>query len=112
METKMVKTWFLLIDHTFQTLIGGLSSVRTSVDEDIDDLKVKVKEKWQYHITDVSPASLTVWRTKGDLIINKENIKMHLPNILSEINIDDEDTIEQLDVDVQVSFVTYAEEGL
>ncbi|KAI9443372.1 hypothetical protein H4582DRAFT_1924231 [Lactarius indigo] len=99
----VTKIWFLLVDHTFQTLVGELSSVRTSECEYIDDLKERVKEKWQPNLTSVPAPKLTVWKTKGELIIDKVNIKTSLADILSSIDVDNEDTIEELSPYEQVT---------
>ncbi|KAH8976608.1 hypothetical protein EDB86DRAFT_3022103 [Lactarius hatsudake] len=93
-----MKHWFLLVDYTFQTLIGRSFSVWTSGGEDIEDLKEKVKEKRRIDLADVDAARLTVWKTKGSMVIDDSKAE-----ILKNINLDDEDTIERLNERMQVA---------
>ncbi|KAI9431858.1 hypothetical protein H4582DRAFT_2084313 [Lactarius indigo] len=67
-----MKIWLLLVDHTFHAM-GNRFSVWTSGEEDIEDLKEKVKEKWQPDLADLPAPKLTVWKTKGSMSINHSN---------------------------------------
>ncbi|KAH9176203.1 hypothetical protein EDB89DRAFT_2066023 [Lactarius sanguifluus] len=108
METK---TWLLPVNHTFQTTIGSRFSVLTFGEEDVETLKEKVMEKKQNNpaFTHVSASDLSVWKTKGELVINKVTIKESLVDILSGINIHNKDTIEELDEDEQVADLELSE---
>ena len=48
------------------------------------------------HLSNVDAASFTVWKTKGAMIINKLTVQQ-LAELLRGIDINDEDTIGQLD---------------
>lgn len=58
-------------------------------------MKKKVKEERRIDLAHVDPAGLTVWKTKGAIVTNKLTSK-RLAETLRSINIDDEDTIEEL----------------
>ncbi|KAH8993174.1 hypothetical protein EDB92DRAFT_442069 [Lactarius akahatsu] len=105
------KTWLLPVDHTFQTTIGSRFSVLTSGEEDVETLREKVMEKKQNNpaFTYVSASDLSVWKTKGELVINKVTIKESLADILSGIDVHNKDTIEELDEDEQVADLELSE---
>ncbi|KAH9003908.1 hypothetical protein EDB86DRAFT_2291953 [Lactarius hatsudake] len=108
METK---TWLLPVDHTFQTTMGSRFSVLTSGEEDVETLKEKAMEKKQNNpaFNYVSASDLSVWKTKGELVINKVTIKESLADILSGIDVHNKDTIEELDEDEQVADLELSE---
>lgn len=58
-------------------------------------MKKKVKEERRIDLAHVDAAGLTVWKTKGAIVTNKLTSK-RLAETLRSINIDDEDTIEEL----------------
>ena len=60
----------------------------------IDDLKQKVKESISRVHADRD--QLTVWETKGEMIINNSTSKKLLAEILRSIDVDDEDAIEEI----------------
>ncbi|KAI9434081.1 hypothetical protein H4582DRAFT_2184736 [Lactarius indigo] len=95
-EAVITKIWLLLVDHMFQA-IGNCFSFRTSSREDIGDLMEKVKEKKPEALSriHVDPSDLTVWKTKGPMMINHSNSNS-LAEILRKINFDDKDAIEKL----------------
>ncbi len=101
-KTKSSKIWCILVDHEFQNQ-GRSFSVRTSSEDDIDDLKDKVKVKLHPRLTHVSSMDLTVWKTKGEMIINEAEVKERLVEILGNIDVDNEDTIEMLRPGEQVA---------
>jgi hypothetical protein len=93
---KLIRNvWFLLVDHKFQA-VGNCFSVETSlIDDDVCELKDKITaEKLEifshYHIY---PDYLTLWQTKGKLLINNSSSAECLEEILKNIDADDEDTI-------------------
>ncbi len=104
-KTKSSKIWCILVDHEFQKQVGVHFSVQTSSEDDIDDLKDKVKVKLPTRLTHVSSPDLTVWKTKGEMIINSAEVKepKRLVEILGNINVDNEDAIEMLDPVEQVA---------
>ncbi|KAH9052031.1 hypothetical protein EDB83DRAFT_2521899 [Lactarius deliciosus] len=108
METK---TWLLPVDHTFQTTIGSRFSVLTSGEEDVETLKAKVMEKKENNpaFTYVSASGLSVWKTKGELVIDKVTIKESLGDILFSIDVHNKDTIEELDEEEQVANLELSE---
>jgi len=89
----IIKLWVLLVDHKFQA-IGDFFPVDTS--DNIHHLKMKVKEERQNDLAHVDVSTLTVWMTKGTMIINKPSFEC-LAEILGNINIHDKDTIKKLD---------------
>ncbi len=104
-KTKSSRIWCILVDHEFQfqKQIGDHFSVRTSSKDDIDDLRDKVKVKVHPCLTHVSSVDLTVWKTKGEMIINKAEVEERLVEILGNIDVDNEDTIEKLRPGEQVA---------
>jgi hypothetical protein len=94
------KTWVLLVNRNFQAS-GKTIQVNTAAQDNINDLKEKTIKKLQSVRTDLSAAYLSVWKTKGSKIIETTNVK-RVNEILKSIDIEDEDTIEELDEGDQV----------
>jgi hypothetical protein len=97
------KVWLLLVDHNFHAH-EDMFQVKTAIDNVVGDLKKKVKEEIpetfsQYHI---SPNSLTVWKTEGELVIINPTAK-RLEETLEKIDVNDEGTIRKLDPHVKVA---------
>lgn len=103
MESSTV--WLHLVDHKFQAL-GHCFETEITIDDDIFDLKYKVKEKkpeiFSYH--DIDPPCLTVWKMEGELVHNGSTAKCQ-EEILEKVNINDRDTIQMLDEDEMVAEV-------
>ncbi|KAH8987163.1 hypothetical protein EDB92DRAFT_1948697 [Lactarius akahatsu] len=94
--------WVLLVTHDLRTLGTRSRVATTSCDDDVDDLKTKVKEKRKVDLAQVDVNRLTVWKLKGENIINKLNFSIkRLAEILGSIDIDDVGTIEELDSGVK-----------
>jgi hypothetical protein len=90
----------ILVDHKFQALYDRFV-VEATADDLIYDLKQKVKEKWHNVLSRFDISRLTMWKTKGEMII-KILPPSRLTEILENINVDDEDTIEQLGDEAKV----------
>ena len=84
-------TTCLLVDHNFRAIGRRFTVLTTSVDS-IEALKKKAKAEAPRAII---PSACTMWRTKGKLIINNSTAKK-LAQILRNIDVEDEDTIEDL----------------
>src|ERR1700677_2293324 len=97
------KVWLLLVDHNFQAL-GNIFQVKTSIDDDVADLKDKVKEEKPETFSRyrIDPDCLSVWQTKGELVIINPTAKC-LEDVLKKINVDDKDTIQRLNLGVKVA---------
>lgn len=90
----------LLVDHKFKA-IGGRVSVDTTDDTLVVDLKHKImalKPGFFSQFPYLDAFSLTVWRTKHELVINYTTAECddQLELILEKIDLYDEDTIEVL----------------
>ncbi|KAI9433728.1 hypothetical protein H4582DRAFT_1984398 [Lactarius indigo] len=98
-----MKIWLLLVDHKFQAMGNRFDVDSTSEDDNVSTLKKKVKEEIPEALSraHVDPSDLTVWKTKGPLVIKRSNIDL-LTKTLKRINVDDRDTIEVLDPEVRV----------
>ncbi|KAH8977312.1 hypothetical protein EDB92DRAFT_1918082 [Lactarius akahatsu] len=83
-------TCLLLVDHNFRAL-GEPFEVETT--HNINGLKAKAKEARQIDLANVDAARLTVWKTKGTMVIDDSNSE-RFEEILGRINVDDKDTIE------------------
>ncbi|KAH9020292.1 hypothetical protein EDB85DRAFT_2195276 [Lactarius pseudohatsudake] len=96
--------WVLLVTHDLRALGTRSRVATTSCDDTVDDLKTKVKEKRKVDLAQVDVDRLTVWKLKGENIINKLNFSIkRLAEILGSIDIDDVGTIEELDSGVKVA---------
>ncbi len=100
---KSSKIWCILVDHEFQKQVEVRFSVQPSSNDYIDDLKDQVKVKLHPSLNHVPSARLTVWKMKGEMIINRADVEERLVEILGNINFDNEDTIEMLDPWEQVA---------
>ena len=101
----MVKRiWLLLVNHDFHTCIGNKFSVGTSDTDDVEDLKVKVKETMQDELADVRARDLTVWTTTGEMVIDSSTSAQRLREILKDIRVEDDigDNIENVDAGMLV----------
>jgi hypothetical protein len=87
------RTWFILVDQTFQSF-GKRSTVLTSNEDNIDDLKRKVKEACPNDIPH-DYRHLTVWKLKGASMMNKFTHNQRMMKIHESIEANDED-IEEL----------------
>jgi hypothetical protein len=85
------ETWLVLVDHKFRAL-GDCFWVQA---DNIHNLKMQVKELWANDLARVHAAKLSVWKTKGTMIINESTFHV-LEDILRKINISDKNTIEEL----------------
>ena len=94
--------WILFVDHRFQA-IGPCFQVDTASVDIVESLKEMARDKRPiaFFRADANPADCTVWRTKGDLIINSSTID-NLEQILRSIDECDEKTIEDLVEDDEV----------
>jgi hypothetical protein len=90
----------ILVDHKFQALYDRFV-VEATADDLIYDLKQKIKEKRHSILSRFDISDLTMWKTKGEMII-KILPPSRLTEILENINVDDEDTIEQLGDEAKV----------
>jgi hypothetical protein len=100
-----MKTWLILVDHTFETCSGPPFSVLTLPGHDIQDLKEKLKKKLSPSLSHLAIYEFTLWKTKGSLILNQATVTTpeHLAEILSRIDVNDKDTIERLNEAVLVA---------
>lgn len=95
------KIWLILVRHDFQA-IGSGSCFAFRVDSSaiihVADLKKEVKEEAPNTLSRfrVDPDELTVWKTKGEMVINRSTSKKRLEEILKSIDVDDVDAIEQI----------------
>jgi hypothetical protein len=87
-----METWVLLVDHKFRA-IGQSFSVNTTVQDNIGELREKALKKLLR--TDLAAPSLTVWKTKGTKIIDETTFE-RTEEILRSIDVDDNDTIEEV----------------
>ena len=75
-----MKIRLLLVDHEFRP-IGRRFSVETSDDDEISDLKKKVKEEKKATFSQYHPMFdtdfLTVWQTGGELVFNRSTTHRH-----------------------------------
>jgi hypothetical protein len=97
------KTWLLLVDYKFHA-IGCPFYVWTSDDDDICELKEKFREDSPEDLsrTYAELDELTVWKLKGEKTIDNSTCG-YLAEILRGIDVNDKDTIEVLDEEVQVA---------
>ncbi|KAH9165865.1 hypothetical protein EDB89DRAFT_2076393 [Lactarius sanguifluus] len=99
-----MKPWVLLVTHDLRAFGTRSRVATTSCDDTVEDLKTKVKEKRKVDLAQVDVNRLTVWKLKGENIINKLNFSIkRLAEILGSIDIDDVGTIEELDSGVKVA---------
>ncbi|KAH8980627.1 hypothetical protein EDB86DRAFT_3087731 [Lactarius hatsudake] len=97
-------SWVLVVTHDLQAIGSRFLVDTTFCDNVIYDLKMKVKEKWKVDLAHVDAESLTVWKLKGKNIINRSNSGIkRLAEILGNINIDDKDTVEELNTSVKAA---------
>ena len=98
-----MEIWLLLVNCDFQAL-GGCFPVNTTSSDDVYHLKEKVKEKTREALSraHVDPKELTMWKTKGAMIIDKSSPE-RLSEILRNIDVSDENTIEELSEDELVA---------
>ncbi|KAH9020296.1 hypothetical protein EDB85DRAFT_531008 [Lactarius pseudohatsudake] len=100
----IMRTWALLVTHGLQALGTRFPFDTTSCDDTIYDLKMNVKERRKVDLAHVDAVCLTVWKLKGRNIIDNLNFSAkRLAEILGNIDIDDEDTIEELDICTKVA---------
>ena len=94
-----MEIWLLLVDCDFQAL-GGCFPVNTSSGDGVYHLKEKVKEKTREALSHahVDSKELTMWKTKGAMIIDKSSSE-RLSEILRNIDVSDQNTIEELSED-------------
>ena len=89
------KFLLILVDHKFQA-IGQPFQVETSYDNEICDLKNKVKELkpdiFSFHYLDSS--CLTMWKMEGKLVLNRSTAKP-LVEILKKIDVDDKEMLDE-----------------
>ncbi|KAH9171271.1 hypothetical protein EDB89DRAFT_2243611 [Lactarius sanguifluus] len=99
-----MEVWLLLVDYKFQAIGRRFTVSTTSGDFNINDLKKGVGEKMINTLSHagVDCSDLTVWKTKGSMIIDRSTVK-RLAEILRDINVDDKVTIEKLSEDDQVA---------
>ena len=95
--TMEFPVWILLVDHMFQAISPRFHIDAASVDN-VESLKEMAREKRPVAFlrADANPACCTVWRAKGELVINNSTID-NLEQILRSINDCDEETIEDLE---------------
>ena len=93
-------TWLLIVNHDFRA-IGRRFTVITTSGDSVETLKEKAIKK-QMPTSRINPGHCTMWRTKGKLIINKSTAKK-LALTLRNIDVEDEDTIEDLIEDLTVA---------
>jgi hypothetical protein len=90
--------WLLIVKDNFER-VEGRFEVEMSSEEKVSDLKTKAKaaqpDTFSRH--DLNPDSLTVWKTEGELIINKTTSTKDLEEILKMIDAKDPRTIRRLD---------------
>ncbi|KAH9164869.1 hypothetical protein EDB89DRAFT_2014754 [Lactarius sanguifluus] len=97
-------SWVLVVTHDLQAIGSRFLVDTTFCDNVICDLKMKVKEKWKVDLAHVDAECLTVWKLKGKNIINSSNSSIKcLAEILGNINIDDKDTVEELNTSVKAA---------
>ena len=98
-----MEIWLLLVDYNFQAL-GGCFPVNTTSGDAVYHLKEKVKEETPEALSrvHVDLKNLTMWKTKGAMIIDKSSSD-RLPEILKNIDVGDENTIEELSEDELVA---------
>lgn len=91
------KIWVLLVYHDFQ-ILGSRFIVRIDNSEVIDELRDKIKgEKPEaFSRLRVDPDDITVWKTKGEMIIDHSTTLERLAKILKSINVDDVEAIERI----------------
>lgn len=88
----MVPTQYfcLMLQYTFlcklQTWVGKPFLVLTYGKEDIEDLKNTVKKTRRKDLAHVSATMLSVWKTKGEMLITKSTSK-RLAETLGGINV-------------------------
>lgn len=95
-----ILTPVILVDHKFWALSNHFVVVTTAHDL-IFNLKMKVKEKRPYKLSRFNISYLTMWKTKGEKIINLSTLD-NLKNILEGIEIHDKDTIQMFGDEVKV----------
>ncbi|KAH9057466.1 hypothetical protein EDB87DRAFT_1823595 [Lactarius vividus] len=105
-----MELWLLLVNHKFQAIGGRFSVKITSSDFNINDVKKGVggKRSNAFSRAGIDSSDLTVWRTKGSMIIDRSTVK-RLAEILREINVGDKDTIEKLSEDEQMADLGFSE---
>ena len=102
-----MKIRLLLVDHEFRP-IGRRFSVETSDDDEISDLKKKVKEEKKATFSQYHPMFdtdfLTVWQTGGELVFNRSTTHRQ-EAILEKIknNVNDENVFWILEEEVVVA---------
>lgn len=103
MEPSPTFTWLLLVEPKFQKN-GNRFPVNTTSDDKIADIVEKVREEKPKVLSraHIDPSDLTVWRIKGVSIINHLTTKRSA-EILSRIDVNDQDMIEEVDEDKRVS---------
>ncbi|KAH9162832.1 hypothetical protein EDB89DRAFT_2234529 [Lactarius sanguifluus] len=89
---ELPTTCLILVDHNFRAL-GEPFEVDTT--HNINGLKAKAKEERQIDLAHVDAARLTVWKTKGAMVIDDSNSE-RFEEMLRRINVDDKGTIERL----------------
>ena len=91
------KIWVLLVYHDFQ-ILGSRFIVRVDNSEVIDELRDKIKGKIleAFSRLRVDPDDITVWKTKGEMIIDHSTTLERLAKILKSINVDDVEAIERI----------------
>ena len=91
-----MEIWLLLVTYDFQA-VGDSFLVDTTSSDVVYHLKKKVKEATPEALSRarVDPNVLTVWKTKGEMMINNST-RERLPEILRAINVRGQDTVEKL----------------
>ena len=89
--------WILIVDHMFQAISLRFHIDAASVDN-VESLKEMAREKRPiaFFRADADTACCTVWRTKGELVINNSTID-NLEQVLRNISDCNEETIEDLE---------------
>ena len=90
------KIW-VLVYHDFQ-ILGSRFIVRIDNSEVIDELRDKIKGKKHeaFSRLRVDPDDITVWKTKGEMIIDHSTTLEHLAKILKGISVDDVEAIDRI----------------
>jgi hypothetical protein len=93
-------TPLILVDHKFRALTRRFT-VANAADDLIENLKKQAQDKRPNDLSRFDISDLTVWKTKGEMII-KILPPSRLAEILGNINVDDEGTIEEIGDEAEV----------
>ena len=91
---KFREIWLIFVGHDFQAF-GSHFSVRfeTSGAMDVDDLKQEVDGRFPSNLHYVG---LSIWKTKGEMVIHNSTSEERLAEILKSIDVDDVDVVERI----------------